>query len=145
MLHIYDLEDIESCFSRVKKHLKSKGRFIIDIFNPRLDVLLRDPQKRYPHSIAEYPNPYGKGVVKMTESNVYDDASQINRIKIYYKIGKKREDREEKLNMKIFYPQEIDAILKYNGFTIEKKFGNYDETSFKSGSPKQIIVMFKNK
>lgn len=136
---LYNLEEIESCFSCIQRHLKPKGRFIIDIFNPRLDILLRDSTKRYPH--ATYPNPNGKGVVEVTENSTYDDAVQINRIKLYYKIDSQKEKVDE-LNMRIFYPQEIDALLKYNGFTIERKFGDYDENSFKSGSQKQIIICY---
>ena len=138
MSHLYDLEDIEACFSCVKKHLKPKGWFIIDIFNPRLDILLRDPTKRYP--VSTYPNPDGKGMIEITENNVYDDATQITRIKWYHKIEGQEEEIEEELNLRIFYPQEIDALLKYNGFTIEEKFGDYDMSPFQSGSPRQIII-----
>ena len=140
MSHLYDLDDIESCLFCVKKHLKPNGRFIIDIFNPRLDFLLRDPRKRYSHAL--YPDPNGKGVVEVEENNTYDNATQINRIKLYYKIGNQKEKVDE-LAMRIFYPKEIDALLKYNGFTIENKFGDYSdlgETPFKSDSPKQIIL-----
>ena len=40
----------------------------------------------------------------------------------------------------MFYPQEIDALLRYNGFAIEHKFGWYDESPYGDGSPKQLIV-----
>lgn len=140
MSHLYNLDDIESCLLCVRKHLKPKGRFIVDIFNPRLDILSRDPTKRYRH--ATYPDPNGKGVVEITESNTYDDATHINRIKLYYKIGE-GEEKVDELNMRIFYPLEIDALLKYNGFAIERKFGDYDENPFKSGCPKQIIISYE--
>ncbi|RKX41844.1 MAG: class I SAM-dependent methyltransferase [Thermotogae bacterium] len=136
--HLHDLESIESCFLCVKAHLEDDGRFIIDVFNPRLDILMRDPSKRYP--VAEYPDPDGRGTVVITENNTYDAASQINRIKWYYKMGDQAEEIVEELNMRIFYPQELDALLHYNGFTIESKFGNYDESPFVSTSPKQLIV-----
>lgn len=135
---IHDLEGIESCFSCVKRHLDNEGRFVIDVFNPRLDILMRDPSKRYP--VAKYSDPYGRGTVVITESNTYDAASQINRIKWYYRIGDQVEETVEELNMRIFYPQELDALLHYNGFVIESKFGNYDESPFVSTSPKQLVV-----
>lgn len=138
--HLHDLESIESCFSCVKMHLKNEGMFAIDMFNPRLDILTRDPSKRYP--VAEYPDPDGKGTVVITENNIYDAATQINRIKLYYKIGSHAEEVVEELNMRIFYPQELDALLYYNGFTIEAKFGSYDESPFISTSPKQLIVCY---
>ncbi|MBI4721665.1 MAG: class I SAM-dependent methyltransferase [Candidatus Stahlbacteria bacterium] len=138
--HIHDLESIKSCLSYVKMHLKDNGRFIIDIFNPCLNILTRDPSNRYP--VAEYPDPDGKGNVVITENNVYDSATQINYIKWYYKIGNQAKEIVEELNLRMFYPQEIDAILYYNGLMIEDKFGNYDETPFMSTSPKQIIVCY---
>jgi hypothetical protein len=109
MCELHKLDDIESCFSCVKEHLKKRGRFIIDIFNPRLDILLRESTKRYPHST--YPDPNGGGTIEVTESNMYDDATQINKIKFYYKIGDQEEKLDE-LNMRIFYPQEVDALLQ---------------------------------
>lgn len=140
--HLHDLESIEACFSCVKKHLATKGRFVIDIFNPSLNILTRDSSKHYP--VAEYPDPDGKGTVVITENNVYDDANQINRIKWYYKIDNKEEYVKE-LNMRIFYPQELDELLHYNGFIIEAKFGNYNMESFVSTSKKQLVVCYVNK
>ncbi|MEE9150941.1 MAG: class I SAM-dependent methyltransferase [Thermoplasmata archaeon] len=138
--HLYDLESFEACFSRVKEHLTDKGRFIIDVFNPSLDILRRDPTKRYP--VAEYPDPDGKGTVTVSETNIYDTASQINRIKWYYNIGGKEEFVKEN-NMRILYPQELDALLHYNGFTIESKFASYDMMPFYSRSLKQLIICLK--
>jgi len=136
--HLHSLESIESCFSSVKEHLKDSGRFIIDIFNPRLDILLRDPSKRYP--VTEYPDPDGRGTVTVTENNIYNSATQINRIKWYFHTEKEKEESVKELNMRIFFPQELDALLHYNGFEIETKFGNYDETPFKTSSPIQLVI-----
>lgn len=140
--HLHNLKSIEACFYCVKKHLATKGRFIIDMFNPSLNILTRDSSKRYP--VAEYPDPDGKGTVVITENNVYDTVNQINRIKWYYKIDNKEEYSEE-LNMRIFYPQELDALLHYNGFIIESKFGNYNMGPFVSTSKKQLVVCYVNK
>jgi SAM-dependent methyltransferase len=143
IVHLHDLESIEACFSCVRKHLASEGRFIIDVFVPGFQYLARDPTKRYP--VAEYTDPDGRGRVVMTESNVYDCAKQINRIKWYYHIGQDAKEIVKENNMRMFYPQELDALLHYNGFMIESKFGNYDESSFTSDSPKQLIISRKMK
>ena len=138
--HLHDLESINACFSRVKEHLTDNGRFIVDFFNPRLDYLLRDPDKRRP--IVQYPDPDGKGTVEIEEVNVYDVATQVNLVKWYYKI----EDKEEimELNMRIFYPRELDALLTLNGLEIKEKHGNFDEAPFKSDSPKQLVICKKS-
>jgi SAM-dependent methyltransferase len=136
--HLHDLESLEGCFGCVGKHLTEKGRFVIDIFNPRLDILIRDRSRRYP--VAQYPDPDGGSTVVITENNIYDAAFQINKIKWYYSIGGEEDKFAHDVNMRIFYPQELDALLHYNGFVIESKFGDYDESPFESSSPKQLIV-----
>ncbi|MHA2038498.1 MAG: class I SAM-dependent DNA methyltransferase, partial [Promethearchaeota archaeon] len=63
---------IENCLNCVKNHLKQKGRFIFNVFNPNLEILQRDPSKKY--QAYEYPNPDGEGTVVITENNTYDKA-----------------------------------------------------------------------
>jgi hypothetical protein len=40
----------------------------------------------------------------------------------------------------MFYAQEIDALLTYNGFTIEHKYGDFEETRYASNWQKQLII-----
>jgi hypothetical protein len=42
--------------------------------------------------------------------------------------------------MRLFYPQELDALLHYNGFAVEHKYGDFDESPFTSDSPRQLLV-----
>lgn len=132
-------EDIESCLSCVKEHLTENGRFIFDVFNPDLEILQRDPSLKYPR--FEYPNPHGKGKVVVSGSNVYDKPTQINHFKSYYNIENQETERSVKLRM--FFPQELDALLYYNGFKIDSKFGSYDEKPFNSDSIHQIVICHK--
>lgn len=132
-------EEVERCFSCVKNHLRQDGRFIFDVFNPDLDILQKDPSEKYP--MYEYPNPHGKGKVLVTGSNTYNKLTQISYYSQYYKIEDKEVVRSVKLRM--YFPQELDALLHYNGFTIDNKFGTFDEEPFNSDSNHQIIICHK--
>lgn len=134
--HLHDLDSIDSCFTTVRKHLKTDGRFIVDMFNPKLSILTRNPKKRFP--VAKYPDPDSNAMVVITESNTYDAAEQINYITWFYKIGKNEFTCE--LNMRIYFPQELDTLLIHNGFIIENKFGSFASSQFNSKSEKQILV-----
>ncbi len=46
----------------------------------------------------------------------------------------------EELAMRMYFPQELDGLLKYNGFQLEAKYGDYERSSFGSDAPKQIII-----
>jgi SAM-dependent methyltransferase len=139
--HLHDLESLEACFHRVREHLTSQGRFVIDIFNPKFDYFTRDPAER--RTVAEYEDPDGLGTVTITEDNLYDRASQINHIKWYFSVGDRQDVEVQELNMRILFPQELDALLHYNGFTVEAKYGEYDDTPFSSASSKQLVVCRK--
>lgn len=136
--HLHDLESILSCFNSVMNHLTSEGRFIIDVFKPSFKHLLRNIDQRT--DVKEY-NLNGKKV-KLTETNFYNQADQINYIKWYFEIDGK--ENMEELNMRMFYPQELDNYLILAGFKIENKYGDFNKSEFTSNSEKQIIICKTN-
>jgi SAM-dependent methyltransferase len=140
MNHLETLGDLEACFRCARNHMGENSRFAFDIFNPRLDILLRDPAREYPHS--SYEDPDGKGRIEITENNVYNPATQINTVRLYFTLPDGSTDRYD-LICRMWFPQEIDAVVEYNGFKIEEKYGDYDGSPFRGDSPKQIVVCRK--
>ena len=51
--HLHDLADFEECIRCVKRHLAPGGYFILDVFVPGLEILNRDPSRRYPFSATQ--------------------------------------------------------------------------------------------
>ena len=68
----------------------------------------------------------------------YDRLHQVNRVKWYYNIN--GEKFVAKLDMRCFFPQEMDAILRYSNFNIVHKFGDFERGVFMDDSEKQIYV-----
>jgi 2-polyprenyl-3-methyl-5-hydroxy-6-metoxy-1,4-benzoquinol methylase len=50
-------------------------------------------------------------------------------------------DRSEQM-LELAGAKAVEALLAYNGFTVEQRYGGYDETPFSSTSPKQPIVCY---
>lgn len=136
--HLHTPDDLAACLARVKEHLLPEGRFIVDIFNPNLALLAQadEPEK----VVAEYPDPDGGGKVTITETHVYDRAAQINHILLRHRFEGREEAVIEHLDQRVFFPQELDALVIGHGFAIEAKYGNFDLSGFASSSPKQILV-----
>lgn len=44
------------------------------------------------------------------------------------------------LDMRLFFPQELDSYPERNGFNIIYKFGGFEEEAFHDNSEKQIFV-----
>lgn len=134
--HLNTIHDVESCFASVRRHLNSDSKFIVEVFNPSLELLSRDPNERF--FVGEYKT--NDGWVVITENVFYDAATQINHINWHYKNQYMKEERTVNFSMRQFFPQEVDYLFAKNGFRIEQKFGDFEESEFTSKSPKQIIV-----
>jgi SAM-dependent methyltransferase len=139
LTHLHKLEEIEDCFSCVRQHLAEDGRFLIELFNPSVKLLARDSDQRYGVGEYEEPNEAGRRVF-VSEEVRYDAATQINYIRWFFRDERNDQESVLSFEMRQFFPQEIDALLWYNGFLIEHKYGSYDEKEFCSDSPKQLIV-----
>ena len=136
LAHLTGFTDIEGCFACVRRHLSGRGRFVVDMFNPSLTLLMRDAERHYP--VTEYIRPDGK-TVTVTETVCYDAATQINHVQWYYQAGGEPAEVRS-LEMRMFFPQELDALLKLNGFIIEAKYGGFDQSPFLSASRQQVII-----
>ena len=138
MQHLHDLNSLQRFLSRVREHLLPEGRFILDVFNPSLTILNRDPLTRYRDRI--YADPDGKGSIALEQTAIYDDAAQVNRIRWFFSRPEAPDFRVEKLELRCFFPQELDLLLQCNGFSIVEKFGTFQRKPFTKGDPKQIVI-----
>ena len=145
MQHLHDHASLAGLFACVRQHLADGGRFVFDVFNPKLSLLARQPSERK-HE-RDYEDPDGNGTISFDHAVRYDDASQVAHIGCYFTrrgaTGEERDFRVEELNMRCFYPQELDLLVRSQGFTLLAKFGNFERKVFTSGDPKQIVVCSK--
>lgn len=137
--HLLDFDSIHDCLACVRHHLAAKGRFIIDTFNPDPAILSASTGART--KILEYIDPYTHERVLMYEANAYNAATQINNITWSYEVGGKPADRVDELEMRVFFPQELDSLVRLSGFSIEEKLGAYSGSPFQARSSKQIMVL----
>ncbi|WP_299246785.1 class I SAM-dependent methyltransferase [uncultured Aquimarina sp.] len=137
--HLYQNEDIFRAFNVVKNHLKENGLFLLDCYNPSIQYIV-DGEKEQ-KEIAVYVTKDGRKV-SIKQKMRYENKSQINRIEWHYYINDKF-DSIQKLDMRLYFPQELDSYLERNGFTIIHKFGDFKEEEFNNSSEKQIFVCKK--
>jgi ubiquinone/menaquinone biosynthesis C-methylase UbiE len=137
--HLYDNQDFFNVLISVKQHLKNDGYFLFDCFNPNINYIVSSENKEI--VVAKYSTEDGREVViKQTMS--YENKTQINRIKWHYFINGKF-DSIQNMDIRLFFPQELEAYLKLYGFKIINKFGGFKEELFDNKSEKQILVCKK--
>ncbi len=121
--------------------MKDDGRFIFQIFNPNLDILTRDPDEEF--DATEYDDPYDEGKIQVTEKSDYKSADQILDIDWFFYKGDELIDKWD-WQLKILFPKEIDAPLRYNGLAIEEKFGDVNRSEFTDDSDSQVMICKKS-
>lgn len=133
--HIQTNQQLESFLTCVKKHLNPGGRFMFDIFNPSLELLNRHKIRS---EMDNYIDPQTGEEIFVTEENEYDAATQINHVTYFYSKAGTPDFHSHPLDMRMYFPQEMEAHLKYHGFKIVKKFGDFDKAPFSKKSMRQI-------
>jgi len=125
----------------VQKHLKPRGQFWIDIFQPNLELLAvhrshnLDPR-------AFYVPTLDRTVFESTDV-VRDPAHQVQDVTFTYKwfdkFGREHKDKV-KFQLTFIFPRELQILLERNGLKIDKLWGNYDGSKLTSDSPRMIAM-----
>lgn len=133
-MHLYTRQDVERCLGEVRRLLAEDGLFAFDIIHPDPAWLGRDPTKRFARTRVRHPKT-GEPLLYST-SHIYDPATQIAWIQIYYEADPSRPGRRAalksaparviRLTQRVFFPAEIDALLHYNGFEVVHHAGRFD-------------------
>lgn len=139
LCHIHTREDFEGLAGSVRSHLADDGIFAIVVFVPNVLTLARDPEGRYPY--GQYAGPRG-GDVHVSCSNRYDPATQLNHVTTYTQTGDD-EAVEGRLDLRMYYPQELDALLHYNGFVVVERYGSLDREPFGPDAAHQVVLCRK--
>jgi SAM-dependent methyltransferase len=137
--HLLTLDDFEKCLKCVKNHLAHNGKFIIDVFVPSVKILSRDENECFP--FAEFQDAETGENVTITSSARYDAASQINHVRTYHTCAESLKTETGSLTMRMYFPQELLALVKYNGFKTEHRFGDYSMSPFDENLWRQILVL----
>lgn len=138
--HLYRNEDLFKALACVRNHLKGGGLFLLDCFNPNIQYIVENEKGQA--MIAEYTTDDGREVL-IKQTMRYECATQINRIEWYYFINEEFHSTQN-LDMRLFFPQELDSYLEQAGFGIVHKFGGFEEEPFDDKSEKQIYVLSLN-
>lgn len=135
--HLYKNEDLFKVLEVVKNHLKEGGLFLLDCFNPNIQYIVEG--ERELQLIAEYTTADGREVL-IKQTMRYESETQINRIEWHYCINGKFHSVQN-MDMRLFFPQELDSYLDRAGFHVLHKFGGFEEEAFCNDSEKQIYVL----
>ncbi len=125
-LHLYTRRDVEQFLARVKAHLAPRGRFVFDVSIPDASELARDPNRLHRTPPFVYP---GVGRVRYGERFDYESLRQVLFISMEFEPESGAPSFMTPLAHRQFFPQELEALLHYNGFAIERWIGDFAGTA----------------
>jgi SAM-dependent methyltransferase len=133
------LEEQDKVLQVVRSHMKPRGRFWLDIFQPDLRLLLGEHRAGLDARAFFVPQ-FGRTVFQTTEIR-RDLARQIQDVTFHYRwfdeFGQEHREKNT-FEMTWLFPRELTLLLERNGLRIEKLWGNYDGSELTSRSPRII-------
>ena len=129
----------DAVLQRVRSHLRPRGRFWIDIFNPDLKMLAEPHQVDLDPTLFWTPQ-FERTALKTTEIQA-SATPQVQHVTFHYKwFGEHGEERREttKFDITWMFPRELQLLVERNGLRVEAIWGNYDGSALSPQSPRII-------
>lgn len=137
--HLYSRSDVERALAACTRHLRVGGRLVFDVIMPDLAALMQDPSRLY--RCADVVDPASGERFAYAEASHYDVERQVRSMTLLLSRKSGKPDRRAiPLTHRQFFPAELEALLHYNGFAIEARYGDFAEGPLTDRSETQVIV-----
>jgi SAM-dependent methyltransferase len=122
VLHLYQRHEIEAFLGRVREHLAPDGRWLFDFSVPQSGDLGRDPTRAY--RVPRFRHPTSGQLTRYAERFEYDPVRQLLLVRMEF-APEHGAPSTVPLTHRQFFPQEMEALLYYNGFREITFFGDF--------------------
>ena len=147
--------DQEALLERVRAHLHDEGEFAFETRNPRwANLETRDQEGEGLFALLETraEEEYGptytgsRGYdVRVSRTQIYDHVAQLLHWTTYrrWHADNQEQTKITRIAVRYTFPQELAALLYYNGFTIIRQYGDWNREPLTAASPSIIVVCRK--
>lgn len=142
--HLVTVKEQMECLGRVHMHLAEGGRFILDIFNPLLERLVRNDTGQEVDEEPEFAMPDGRRVIRRSRALSKDLLNQVIHIELIYYVTHPdgRTDRYvHSFAMRYLFRFEAEHLLARCGFHLESVFADYKKNPYGSYYPGDLVMV----
>jgi SAM-dependent methyltransferase len=134
-------EDQEALLARVRTHLADGGAFAFETRNPRWPDLITQTEEEHWET---YTSIEGR-TVSFTGTYYYEAVSQIKHWTTYRRWQEEGQEmcKTSRIATRYTFPQELEALLHYNGFRLIRRYGDWNLEPLSAGSPSIVAVCQK--
>ena len=137
-MHLYTLRDVERTLATARRHLSPRGRLVFDVINPDLRVMSRTPDRLY--RARKVRTASTGDVSAYYEAFEYDAVRQVQMTSLIFQRAHSSDLSIVPLSQRQFFPQELSALLHYNGFAVERCWGDFERGPLDSASESQVWI-----
>ena len=147
--------DQEALLGRVRAHLHDEGMFAFEMRNPRwggrgereedrdglfVDLETREEEEARP----SYVDAQGREV-RVFDTRAYDHVAQVLHWTTHrrWHEGARERTKTTRIALRYTFPQELAALLDHNGFTIARRYGDWNGEPLTAASRSIIVVCRK--
>lgn len=140
--HLHTRLQQEAMLARVHQHLAPGGRFILDIGfrQPKTIKNVLEEQDWY-----TYTDPAGREI-QVRGTDEFDLLKQVwlqTYTRYWQEDGQQKQSKPIRLSLRYFMPQEIEALLHYNGFTVLERYSDWQGNPLTEKGFMQLYVCEK--
>ena len=147
-LHLLTPEDQRQSLKCIREHLADDGRLILNIFDPRLDIIVShmDHLGTAMKRLGEFIHPETGNRILVWDSRQYNPEDQTNEQYFIFEEldngGKVISKTYSPLVLRFLYRYEMQYLLELCGYEIEALYGDFQRGPFRYGG-EQIWVVRK--
>lgn len=146
LAYIHTISDQLACLRAVRRHLAPGGRFVIDLIVPQ-HTFLAEAQVVPPPLRLEIdhalPDEGIEGFYR-TCADRYDASTQTIHSTYFYSVHHadgRLEQFTKRLDWHMYYPHELELLMRAAGLEVIERFGNYQGDPFGSRSKQYLWTM----
>ena len=123
--HLATFKDMGAFLKRVREHLSPGGRLMFDVPIPHPEEIEADPEELF--KAPRFKHPDTGQWIRQTERFEYDPDKQTLLVESHLKPEGARDGITIPLTLRQWFPKELEAILRYEGFSNVETFADYSK------------------
>jgi SAM-dependent methyltransferase len=142
--HLLTVEDQIACLTSVRRHMADGGRFIVDLFNPWLEVLVNKPLGEEFDTDPPFTLPDGRTVQRRGKIIARHHFSQVIDNEFIYYVTDAQGAVQRIVHpfaMRHTFKFEMEHLLYRVGFTVDQVYADFDRSPFGSKYPGELIFV----
>jgi SAM-dependent methyltransferase len=142
--HLLTVEDQIACLNCVRRHISADGRFIVDLFNPSLEMLVNTEVGVEFDTDPPFVLPDGRTVQRRMRTIQRNRLTQVNDNEFIYYITDQSSAVQRivhPFSLRNTFKFEMEHLLYRVGLVVEQVYADFDRSPFGSKYPGELIFV----